>query len=129
MIFAQTLCICRNGFVRPAGPRRKPGAFRVWIILRLFALRPQEEISMTKLALLGAAVIASCSMLAGPALAQHRAPQINTYNQVSRCTHDAGNPYSKEEDYMAWSGWRARGGWDDRPDPNCVPGRMNYTGF
>jgi len=84
---------------------------------------------MTRLAFLGAAVVATYATLAGPAFAQHRTAHINTYAQADRCTHDAGNPYSKEEDYVAWSGWRARGGWDDRLDPNCVPSRMSRTGF
>jgi hypothetical protein len=43
--------------------------------------------------------------------------------------HEAGNPYSKEDDYMAWSGWRSRGGWDDRDDLNCVrEPRSHYRG-
>ena len=45
------------------------------------------------------------------------------YTETGTCPgHEAGNPYTKEEDYMAWSGWRARGGWDDRNDMNCVRG-------
>jgi len=84
---------------------------------------------MTKLAILGAAVVAGYGLLAGPALAQHRTAHINAYAQTERCTHDAGNPFSKEEDYMGWSAWRARGGWDDRLDPNCVSARVSRYGF
>jgi hypothetical protein len=40
---------------------------------------------------------------------------------------EPGNPYTKEEDYQAWSGWRARGGWDDRNDFNCAPARFHYN--
>ena len=75
---------------------------------------------MTKLILLGAAVVLS-SALAGPAIAQHGAAHPDQYAQAGVCPNrDAGNPYTKEEDYMAWSGWRARGGWDDRNDFNCM---------
>ena len=84
---------------------------------------------MTKLSLLGVAAVAAATALAVPAFAQHRTAPANTYAQLDRCTHEAGNPFSKEEDYMAWSAWRARGGWDDRVDPNCLPTRMNHTGF
>jgi len=82
---------------------------------------------MTKLSLFGVAAVAAYAALAVPAIAQHKTTHINAYAQTDRCTHDAGNPYSKEEDYMAWSGWRARGGWDDRPDANC--GRTSSSGF
>ena len=75
---------------------------------------------MTKLTLLGAAAVLS-SLLAGPAMAQHMAVQPDYYAQTGTCPgHEAGNPYTKEQDYMAWSGWRARGGWDDRNDFNCL---------
>ncbi len=72
---------------------------------------------MSKIALASAAV---ATLLAAPAIAQrgvvhHGNAYVRTY-----CSHEIGNPYAPEEDYMAWSGWRARGGWDDRPDPNCV---------
>jgi hypothetical protein len=75
---------------------------------------------MSKIALLGGAALFA-SLLAPPALAQHRLDHPGQYNArgPAFCTHEAGNPYAPEEDYMAWSGWRARGGWDDRPDPNC----------
>ena len=84
---------------------------------------------MTKLTLLGAAVILAASTLPGPATAQHRivAHPIPHYAETGVCPgHEAGNPYTKEEDYIAWSGWRARGGWDDRNDFNCAPPRIRY---
>lgn len=88
---------------------------------------------MTKLTLLGAAVIIVSATLAGPAVAQHRVTHpLNSYAQGDWCPNrEPGNPYTKEEDYIAWSGWRARGGWDDRNDFNCVPTRMhrNPAGF
>ena len=29
---------------------------------------------------------------------------------------EPGNPYSEQNDYMAWSAWRDAGGWDSRND-------------
>ena len=56
-----------------------------------------------------------------PAIAQHAVVHPSYQAQYDACPgHEPGNPYTKEEDYMAWSGWRARGGWDDRNDFNCV---------
>lgn len=87
---------------------------------------------MTKLALLGAAVVVGYATLAGPALAQHRvaAPAVNAATEGDWCPgREPGNPYTKEEDYQAWSAWRARGSWDDRNDFNCYPGRASHNGF
>jgi hypothetical protein len=82
---------------------------------------------MTKLTLLGAAVVIVYSALAGPAIAQHRVSHP-LYAQGDWCPNrEPGNPYTKEEDYIAWSSWRARGGWDDRYDFDCLRGRMHYT--
>jgi hypothetical protein len=73
---------------------------------------------MSRIAFLsGAALLAS--MLAAPAMAQRAVHPGHSY-ALTYCSHEAGNPYAPEEDYLAWSAWRARGGWDDRPDPNCV---------
>ena len=82
---------------------------------------------MTKLTLLGAAAILS-SVLAGPAMAQHAVAHPGYYvEETGTCPgHEAGNPYTKEEDYIAWSGWRARGGWDDRNDWKCTPIRSPH---
>jgi hypothetical protein len=32
------------------------------------------------------------------------------------CSQEAGNPYDKETDYMAWSAFRDSGAWDSRND-------------
>lgn len=72
---------------------------------------------MTKFKLIGAAVLL-CSTLAAPALAQHN------YLARSNCQYrEPGNPYTPQSDYMAWSAWRARGGWDSRRDDACWRGR------
>jgi hypothetical protein len=78
---------------------------------------------MTKLNLPAAAVVLS-SVPAAPAMAQHRVYHPDTCAQSGYCAyHEPGNPYTKEEDYIAWSGWRARGGWDHRNDWKCTPTR------
>ena len=88
---------------------------------------------MTKFTVFGAAIILS-SAFAGPAMAQHMAAHAGYYNvETGACANrEAGNPYSKDDDYMAWSAWRARGGWDDHNDWRCMQSsRLNHheTGF
>jgi hypothetical protein len=74
---------------------------------------------MTKFRVIGAAAVLS-TVLAGPAMAQHAISNPGHYSQSNYCAgHEPGNPYSMTEDYMAWSGWRARGGWDDHNDWKC----------
>lgn len=69
---------------------------------------------MTKLAILCA--VAVCFLWAEPAMAHRAGGRHAFYAQSRHCAyHEPGNPYSREEDYLAWSGWRARGGWDDSP--------------
>jgi hypothetical protein len=82
----------------------------------------EKENPMTKFTLFGVAAILS-SALAGPAMAQHLAAHPEYFNvQTGTCgNREAGNPYSKDEDYMAWSAWRSRGGWDDHNDWRCLP--------
>jgi hypothetical protein len=70
--------------------------------------------------LIGAAAALSC-LLAGPATAQHMMAHPGHYAKSTYCaTIEPGNPYSKAEDYIAWSGWRARGGWDSSGDDACL---------
>jgi hypothetical protein len=65
---------------------------------------------MEKPKLLGAALL--FLLVANPAMAQHL---------VTRCQHhQLGNPYTPEQDYMAWSAWRARGSWAEPSQP-CRP--------
>jgi hypothetical protein len=86
----------------------------------------EGEKRMTKLAVLAAAIVLS-SALAAPAMAQHRG-HPDTYAQSGYCAHhEAGNPYTREEDYVAWSAWRARGGWDERNDWKCTPARSPHS--
>lgn len=86
---------------------------------------------MTKLSLIGVAAVAACTAFAVPAFAQHRAAHFNdTYAQANACAgHEAGNPYNRDTDYLGWSAWRVRGGWDASNDYNCIPSRMTRREF
>jgi hypothetical protein len=55
--------------------------------------------------------------LVEPALAGHVS---NSGGSIFCATREAGNPYSKYCDYLAWSGWRRRGGWDSTLDNACL---------
>ena len=75
---------------------------------------------MTNLGLIGAAAAIS-AVLVGPAMARHVTAQPGPPTQSIYCaTREAGNPYSEQYDYMAWSAWRARGSWDSRGDDACL---------
>ena len=86
---------------------------------------------MTKFSLIGVAAVAAYATLAVPAFAQHKmTPPVNAATEGDWCAgREPGNPYNKAEDYMGWSAWRVRGGWDDHNDFNCGPSRMNRPGF
>jgi hypothetical protein len=74
---------------------------------------------MTKLRLFGAAV-GLCSMMAGPATAQHVISDPGHHFRKAFCQNrDPGNPYSERYDYQTWTAWRANGGWDSRRDWDC----------
>ena len=59
------------------------------------------------------------AMTAGSAMARPAGPVA--YGQSVYCaTREAGNPHSRLCDYMAWSSWRRRGGWDASLDNACL---------
>jgi hypothetical protein len=82
---------------------------------------------MTKLKLLGAAVVLS-SAFVGPAMAQQVFvhPGYPAYRD-SCLTREPGNPYSPARDYQQWSAWREEGSWDSRRD--CWPRFYRGPGF
>jgi hypothetical protein len=74
---------------------------------------------MMKFRMFGVAAV--LSLLAGPAMAQGVAVHPGHHAMSKYCaTIEPGNPYSKAYDYLAWSQWRARGGWDSRGDDACA---------
>jgi hypothetical protein len=87
------------------------------ILCRLSSHRMRERMMTFKI--LGAAV--ALAALAGPAVARHAMSSPAYPSQSVYCaTREMGNPYSKYCDYIAWSGWRRRGGWDSRLDDACM---------
>jgi hypothetical protein len=75
---------------------------------------------MTKLRLLGTAIFLS-SVLAAPAMAKQIKTGHSIATPVACDPRDPGNPYSQTYDYMTWSAWRRRGGWDTRAEWTCQP--------
>jgi len=72
-----------------------------------------------KFGILGATV--ALALAAGPAMARQAISSPRHYAQSIYCaTREAGNPYSKYCDYIAWSGWRRRGGWGSQLDDACL---------
>ena len=84
---------------------------------------PKEE-RMTRLTLIGAVAVLSAA-LAGPAMARHVGAHQVRQTESNYCTTiEPGNPYSQANDYVEWSAWRARGGWDSRGDDACARNPM-----
>jgi hypothetical protein len=88
---------------------------------------------MTTLRLIGIAAVL-VSALGGPALARHLISNPGRPAQSLFCaTREAGNPHSQYCDYIAWSKWRQRGGWDSSldnacwHDPGFVPGECSFN--
>jgi hypothetical protein len=88
---------------------------------------------MTKFGLLGATATLAFALTA-PAMARHIVSSPAHPGQSLFCaTREAGNPHSKYCDYVAWSKWRQRGGWDSSLDNAClrnpafVPGECSFN--
>lgn len=71
---------------------------------------PERSLILSSGLLLGfLSCVIVVSLLASSAIAEH---------VVRGCRHhQLGNPYTPEQDYMAWSAWRARGGWAEPSQP------------
>jgi hypothetical protein len=65
-------------------------------------------------------VVAAVALAAasGPAMAGHM--NFSPGQSIYCATREAGNPFSRYCDYVAWSGWRRRGGWDAQLDNACL---------
>jgi hypothetical protein len=85
---------------------------------------------MTNLRLIGAAAVLS-TVLVAPAMARHMVTHPVQQTESTYCaTIEPGNPFSPAYDYIAWSGWRARGAWDSRGDDACIRNpRFNGSSF
>ena len=65
--------------------------------------------------------LAAATVIVATAPAMARPVARVSYAQSIYCaTREAGNPHSKYCDYLAWSGWRRRGGWDSQLDNACL---------
>jgi hypothetical protein len=71
---------------------------------------------MTTFRLFGAAAV-FLSVLTVSAMAR---PVTHRAESIYCATREAGNPHSRICDYLAWSGWRRRGGWDSSLDDACL---------
>jgi hypothetical protein len=60
------------------------------------------------------------AMTAGSAMARPAGPPASYGQSIYCATREAGNPHSRLCDYIAWSGWRRRGGWDATLDNACL---------
>jgi hypothetical protein len=89
----------------------------------------QGEECMRKFRLIGFAAVLF-SVLVAPVMARHLS---HSGQSIFCATREAGNPHSKYCDYLAWSGWRRRGGWDSRldnaclRDPGYIPGECSFN--
>jgi hypothetical protein len=64
-------------------------------------------------------LLAAAAVIAAAAPATAR-PMVSYRQSIYCATREAGNPHSKYCDYLAWSGWRRRGGWDASLDNACI---------
>lgn len=72
---------------------------------------------MMKFGLVGAALVVSW-LLAAPVMARN----ARAIHAATVCDpRDPGNPFSRTADFMEWSAWRRRGGWDTRAEWTCQP--------
>jgi hypothetical protein len=70
---------------------------------------------MTKSRLIYAAALFLC-VSAGPVSAR----PVHPGQSLFCATREHGNPHSKYCDYLAWSYWRRKGGWDSSLDDACL---------
>ncbi len=74
---------------------------------------------MTKLRLVVVALIPS--LLAGPAMAKQVKERRHPAQNAVCDPRDPGNPYSRKYEFLEWTEWRKRGGWDTRNEWTCQP--------
>jgi len=77
---------------------------------------PKKECVMN-IRIVGAALV--LALAAGPAMARNVASPGHLTRSLYCATIEPGNPFSPAYDYMAWSKWRQRGGWDSTGDDRC----------
>lgn len=81
-------------------------------------LRKTNKERVMKLKIFSAAMV--LALVAGPAMARNvNSNQGHSGKSLYCATIEPGNPFSRFYDYIAWSKWRQRGGWDSRGDDAC----------
>jgi len=65
-------------------------------------------------------ILVAAAALVVTAATPTMAGQFGHAQSIYCAAREAGNPYSKYCDYIAWSGWRRRGAWDSRLDDACL---------
>jgi hypothetical protein len=70
---------------------------------------------------LASTAIALSLALTGQAEARETGSRpVHTAQSIYCATREPGNPHSKYCDYIMWSKWRQRGGWDSSLDNACL---------
>jgi hypothetical protein len=64
--------------------------------------------------------VMTAATVAASAMARPPATPSRPSESLYCATREAGNPHSKYCDYMGWSQWRWRGGWDASLDNACL---------
>ena len=90
---------------------------------------------MTRFGRSGTAAVLFSVIAATPAMARHHiVPGPGEPAESIFCaTREPGNPHSKYCDYIEWSKWRSRGGWDSSLDDACfrnpafIPGECGFN--
>lgn len=101
-----------NRSVREHSARRKPDH----AVYFPADIRMEERVM--KLRILGATV--ALALAASPPMARHAASNPGHPAKSLYCaTIQPGNPFSPVYDYITWSKWRQRGGWDSSGDDRC----------
>ena len=78
-------------------------------------IRLKEDVMKFKI--LSAALV--LAFATGPAAARNVHHPARPAKSLYCATIEPGNPFSPAYDYIAWSKWRQRGGWDPTGDDRC----------
>ena len=125
---AQLYRRAENGFGQGSSPTCDPGRLPQAVLFTFLSARRNPRASQLspanqlkerrmKLKIFYAAVAFAAA--ADPSMAKHLAASQGPAQSIFCATREAGNPYSKYCDYIAWSGWRRRGDWDSSLDNAC----------
>jgi hypothetical protein len=75
---------------------------------------------MNRMQLASTATVLSLALTARAEAREIVSKPVHTPQSIYCATREAGNPHSKYCDYIMWSKWRQRGGWDSSLDNACL---------